>query len=193
MDPSQIWVKCMHEKKEIRKQIFKLREEVSKQQIILDSHKITEKIIHMRQFAEAPCIFAYMDVRGEVMTRELIRRAWDENKKVAVPKVLGESLKFYYITEFSQCTLGCLDIPEPDSNGSEAVCDGAFMIMPGMAFDRQRHRVGYGGGYYDRYLEKNRCCICAAVAFSWQVQEHVPYNSYDIIPDYLITEKEIIG
>ncbi len=161
-------------------------------QISLDSHEIADKVSHMKQFQDALCIFAYMDVRGEVMTKELIKKAWDEGKQVAVPKVSGKKMEFYYITDFAQCTPGCFDIPEPETGRPKATGDQTFMIVPGVAFDRQRHRIGYGGGYYDRYLDRNPGCTTAAVAFSWQVTEYVPHEPFDIVPDYLVTEKEII-
>ena len=63
------------------------------------------------------------------------------------------------------------------------------MIMPGVAFDKKRHRIGYGKGYYDRYLSKNAVKSKIALAFDFQILDHVPFKAYDVLPDQIITEK----
>ena len=67
----------------------------------------------------------------------------------------------------------------------------ALMIMPGVAFDRQNHRVGYGGGFYDRFLEKHPYITRVAVAFEFQMMSEVPVEPTDISPEIIVTEKEI--
>ena len=83
-----------------------------------------------------------------------IEKAWADGKEIAVPKVQGLDMIFYKLTDFAQLEPGYYGIPEPVS-GEIVQWEDALMIMPGVAFDRQNHRVGYGGGFYDRYLEKH--------------------------------------
>ena len=88
------------DKKDIRKQIFRQRNEIPAEKNREDSHLICQKIIQMDGFKEAGCLYAYMDFKGEVCTEELIREAWKQGKRVAVPKVVGEIIEFYYIHNF---------------------------------------------------------------------------------------------
>jgi 5-formyltetrahydrofolate cyclo-ligase len=181
----------MEEKKAIRKQIFKKRNEVTDEQVLADSHLITESLCQLPEFTEAACIFAYADYNHEVSTKELIERAWALGKKVAVPKVHGKDMIFYQLDSFEQLEPGYFNIPEP-AYGEVAEWEDALMIVPGVAFDRARHRVGYGQGFYDRYLSKHTQHPTIAVAFDFQLVPEAPYEETDILPGTLITEKEVI-
>ena len=144
----------MEEKRLIRKQIFAVRKQCTDQQIEDWSRRLTKQVLKLPQFLQADRIMAYADYNHEVMTRFIIEEAWKAGKEVAVPKVVGKDMIFYRLTDFSQLAPGYFGIPEPV--GSEAVdWEDALMIMPGVAFDRENHRVGYGGGFYDRFLEKH--------------------------------------
>lgn len=96
---------------------------------------------------------------------------------------------FYKLTDFSQLEPGYFGIPEPAS-GEIVDWPQALMIMPGVAFDRNNHRVGYGGGFYDRYLEKHPQMERVAIAFSFQMLPEVPTEPTDICPQIIVTEKE---
>lgn len=132
----------------------------------------------------------YADYNHEVVTRYIIEEAWRQGKEVAVPKVQGRDMVFYKLVDFSQLEPGYFGIPEP-AFGEIVDWTVALMIMPGVAFDRDNHRVGYGGGFYDRFLEKHPQLFKVAVAFDFQVLESVPTEPTDIFPQILVTEKEI--
>ena len=85
---------------------------------------------------------------------------------------------------------GYYDIPEPLENCQEEVFEW-FLVVPGTAFDRQMHRMGYGGGFYDRFLEKHPYITRVAVAFEFQMMSEVPVEPTDISPEIIVTEKEI--
>ncbi|MDO4617024.1 MAG: 5-formyltetrahydrofolate cyclo-ligase [Lachnospiraceae bacterium] len=177
-------------KKEIRKTVFQRRKEADPQKLIEDSAAIMEQLYATDAYKEASCIYAYMDYNKEVMTRSLCERAWADGKQVAVPKVHGKDMIYYILTTFDQLEEGYFHIPEP-AWGEEANCEDALMILPGVAFDRNLHRVGYGGGFYDRYLEKHTGHVTCAVAFEFQLVEEAPAEPTDIFPQMLITEKTI--
>ena len=181
----------MERKQAIRNKVFEIRKEVPDTEILEKSRNITEKVIELQEWKEASCIFAYMDFNKEVMTGELIEMAWEQGKQVAVPKVKGKKMTFHYITDFSQCETSNFGIAEPMEGLPEADTTDALIIVPGVGFDKDRHRIGYGGGYYDRFLSVHSERPTAAVAFSWQVLEEIPIEPTDIKPDYLITEHEI--
>ena len=116
--------------------------------------------------------------------------AWNDGKEVAVPKVVGQDMVFYKLTDFAQLEKGYFGIPEP-ARGEIVQWEEALMIMPGVAFDRQNHRVGYGGGFYDRFLEKHPYITRVAVAFEFQMMSEVPVEPTDISPEIIVTEKEM--
>lgn len=123
----------------------------------------------------------------------MIEAAWKAGKRVAVPKVTGtHEMKYYYLESFEQLAPGYFQIPEP-AWGEEAKDEDAFLIVPGVAFDKNRHRAGYGQGFYDRYLSVHRKHKTAAVAFDFQIVEEVPAEATDIFPDKVITETRIIN
>lgn len=180
----------MEEKKLIRKQIFKLRRECTDEQAEAWSRAITEKVTGLEAFRNADRVLAYADYNHEVITRYIIEEAWKAGKQVAVPKVEGQDMIFYILTDFSQLKPGYYGIPEPD-RGVEANWEDALMIMPGVAFDRENHRVGYGGGFYDRYLEKHPDITTVALAFDFQLMDQVPVEPTDIFPQIVVSESEL--
>lgn len=123
------------------------------------------------------------------MTGFLIEEAWKAGKEVAVPKVDGKDMIFYKLTDFSQLEPGYFGIPEP-TRGEIVEWEDALMIMPGVAFDKNNHRVGYGGGFYDRYLEKHPDLKRIAAAFEFQILSGVPTEPTDISPEIVVTEKQ---
>jgi 5-formyltetrahydrofolate cyclo-ligase len=180
----------METKQHIRKQIYAARKTYTDDQIRLWSEDITGRVTELPVFKRAERILAYADYNHEVMTRYLIEEAWKAGKQVAVPKVAGKDMQFYLLEDFSQLEPGYFGIPEP-VRGEAVDWQDALMIMPGVAFDKENHRVGYGGGFYDRFLEKHPQISRVAVAFSFQILEQVPVETTDIFPQILVTEKEV--
>lgn len=184
----QIWVKNMEEKKQIRKQIFAARKAHTDAQIEDWSQMIADRVTTLPEYKDAKRILAYADYNHEVMTGFIIEAAWRDGKEVAVPKVVGQDMIFYKLTDFAQLEKGYFGIPEP-AGGEIVQWEDAMMVMPGVAFDRENHRVGYGGGFYDRFLEKHPCIRRVAVAFEFQMLPEVPTEPTDISPEIIVTEK----
>lgn len=182
----------MVSKKEIRKYVFEKRKEMTQEEADRKSLSIYKKVISLPEFQKASCIYAYVDYNKEVSTRKIIRKAWEEGKRVAVPRVTGpHQMKYYYLEDFSQLKPGYFQIPEPE-NCPEAAEEKAFLIVPGVAFDEKRHRAGYGQGFYDRYLAVHKQHKTAAIAFEFQIVEEIPAEDTDIFPDKVITENRVI-
>ena len=179
----------MDSKKDIRKKIFAERKLRSDEEVRSMSLTITERVTALPAFKNAGRILVYADYNHEVVTEYLIKEAWKAGKEVAVPKVVGKDMVFYKLTDFSQLEPGYFGIPEPVS-GEIADWPQALMIMPGVAFDRANHRVGYGGGFYDRYLEKHPQLERVAIAFSFQMLSEVPVEPTDICPQIVVTEEK---
>ena len=195
MEQSQISVKNMERstKKEIRAIVKKNRREATPEQIRENSNEICKQFLNLPEYKEAKVVFAYMDCKNEVETKMVIEQCWRDGKTVAVPKVFGEIMKYYVITSYDDLEEGYFGIPEPKHEQlNEIVCDDGLMILPGVAFDICKHRVGYGGGFYDRYLEAHPGMKKIAFAFEFQMFESVPFEVFDRQPEKIITEKRII-
>lgn len=179
----------METKADIRKKVFRLRKEAPGEQVLRDSHTICEQVTGLPEFLKADWIYLYIDCRNEVMTGEILEKALAMGKRVAAPKVEGKNMIFYQISGEEDLEPGYFGIREPRQGLAPADGSSGLMIMPGVAFDRKRGRVGYGGGFYDRYLAAHPDLFTAAVAFEFQLFDQVPREETDILPQCLITEK----
>lgn len=178
-------------KQELRSEIRKKRTECSEQDIVIRSIEICIKLMESRQYIEASVVLAYVPIKGEVDVKPVIKAALEAGKTVAVPKVTGKTMSFYEIKQFEDLQPGYMGIPEPKEYCPLVECGDALMIMPGTAFDVYLHRCGYGGGFYDRYLEHRPGIKKLAVAFDFQIYEKIPCGKNDIEPDMILTETRV--
>lgn len=179
------------DKKHIRSLIQNKRNLLSDKEISGMSLKIADYIINMKEFKEADNILTYVSFRSEVKTDYIIENAFELGKKVFVPKVIGKNMIFVKIESFKELTQGYMGIREPVSSDEADIKEG-FMCMPGMVFDNECNRIGYGGGFYDRYLSKDNEFIKAALCYDFQILEEIPHEPHDLKPDYVISEKRVI-
>lgn len=186
------------EKKTLRRMVAARRRECPGAEIARLSAQITERVLGLEPYTGAETVFAYLDLPGEVQTRDLIRRCLKDGKRVGVPKVetsgaAGE-MHFYEIRDFDHLLPGPMHLLEPDPGCCPCLDqeEEALVIMPGVAYDRALHRIGYGGGFYDRYLQTHEKHPTAAVAFDFQVFDEVPFANTDIRPQILIMPQGII-
>lgn len=178
-------------KQEIRAEIRRRRRELGYDEWLDKSQIICENIWNLREYKHADLIYVYMAKEGEVHLDELMKDAWKHGKKVAVPKVLGKGMEFYEIQSLKDVKEGYMGIREPITN-TPASGKSPLFIMPAVALDEQKHRIGYGGGFYDRFLERHPQKIKIAAAFEFQIFDRVPYEAFDILPDKIITEQRMI-
>lgn len=179
-------------KKAIRKEIFQRRKAASQESLDDWSNKIVEKVLQTQMYKECSTIYTYVAYKREVETKGLILQAWKDGKKVAVPRVEGEVMNFYYITSLDELENSDMGIPEPKPV-NPADDEFALMVMPGVAFDKNMNRIGYGGGYYDRYLEEHTNLKRLAIAFEFQfVDGPLPTEPTDICPEMIITEENVL-
>ena len=183
----------MEEKKEIRKKIFKARKEHTDAWILENSLRITEALTQLPEYRNAERIMAYADYNHEVITRYIIEQAWKDGKEVAVPKVFGKDMVFYRLTDFSQLESGYFGIPEPKEDGETVSWEEAMMVMPGVAFDVNCNRVGYGGGFYDVWLKRHGSQVTACgLAYDFQLRNEIPFERHDRMMNIVITPDEVI-
>lgn len=177
----------MEEKSRIRKDVFADRKRISDAEVHEKSLIIMEKILALPVYKESREIFVYVDAKHEVETMDFIRRCMADGKQVAAPKVRGIEMDFYRLESLDQLQPGYFGILEP-AWGEIVEWPEALMLVPGVAFDRACHRVGYGQGFYDRYLEVHSQHTTIALAFDFQIKEAVPFEETDICPHMVVTE-----
>lgn len=180
----------MERKQDIRRRILAVRDAISQKDWEDKSICIQKKVLEHPLFSQAEELYCYMDYHREAGTKYLIRQAWKLGKKVAVPKVSDDEMTFYYLSDFSELREGYCGIYEPHST---KVADGGtgLLIMPGVAFDRKRNRIGYGKGFYDRYLKKHQKLSTIGLAFECQIVPEIPAEAFDYRPNIVITEENI--
>ena len=201
-------MKNMEEKKEIRARALKERKELPPEVKSSYDREIQRLAAAHPFFQNAREIYCYASFRDEVVTFGLMEQAWRDGKRVAVPRVTdGLRMEFCYIDSFRQLQPGYFGIPEPQEglcnqaagarglSGAagrglpEAGKDDILMILPGAAFDRRGNRIGYGKGFYDRYLQEFPLCRRMGLAYSVQCVEEIPAQEWDVRAEAVITEK----
>lgn len=186
------------EKKDVRWQILQTRDRLSGEERQKCSDIVADKLWQWKSFREADCVLSYASFRSEVDTDRINKRILQEGRALYLPKTYPEEhrMVFYRVQQMEELVCGYQGIREPqggpalfDANG-EDVTGTIWMLMPGAAFDKDRNRIGYGGGYYDRYLAQygeNISCTCM-LAFEMQQVEKIEADWCDIRPDRILTE-----
>ncbi|MDY5846914.1 MAG: 5-formyltetrahydrofolate cyclo-ligase [Bariatricus sp.] len=183
----------MDTKKQIRARILKARDLLSRQEIEEKSEQICRKILESPEFIQADTVLLYMPIKSEVRTKKILEEAWKAAKRVGVPRVEGNQMVFARIDSLKDLIPGTWNIPEPD-HYCPVITDidsRTVVLMPGAAFDRNRNRIGYGGGYYDKYFAGCRPGFKFALAYELQMTDEIPSESYDLKPDCIVTESHI--
>lgn len=180
------------EKNLIRKRMKQLRADMTRTERFEKSMQIFEQLITVPEFKRADRIYTYVSMDNEIDTIMLIDYSLSLEKRVFVPRVSGKDMEFYEISDISELNPGYMGIYEPDINGKEPDHSRTgFMCMPGLAFDRSYNRIGYGGGFYDRYLSVENKLYKAALAYEAQLLESIPAQDGDVRPDMIVTEENI--
>lgn len=196
-------------KQVVRKESLQMRDALTEQERNGRSLEIVKKLTSLSCYQMADVLLTYVGYRSEVDTLCLIRQALLEGKRVFVPKVQGMEMEFYWITDISELQTGYRGILEPEAGAGASYREylsgmqtipHTLLCMPGAAFDRKRHRIGYGGGFFDRYLERLAAyrregliqLTTIALAYACQVWEEIPWESHDVLPDLILTEQQII-
>jgi 5-formyltetrahydrofolate cyclo-ligase len=183
-------------KKELRKHLVYKRKQKSKSFVMKNSKYISENLRHISSFNGASHILFYVSTNGEVHTHDLIKESLSLNKNVYVPisETKTHTLTISKIKKFSDLKPSTYSILEPKKEKISAVPlhEIEVIIVPGVGFDKQGHRIGQGGGYYDWLLSHTKA-ISIALAFEFQIQHTLPTDPHDQKVDFIVTEKRIIS
>lgn len=174
-------------KKELRAQIREKKRAMTFAQIDSASRELGEKFAACSQYQAARTIYGYMPYNQEVRTVAMLERALREGKQVAVPKVYGDTMRFILVTDLTRMEKSEMGIPEPIDDGPVASDTEALVLMPGMAFTARGDRMGYGGGYYDKFLSAEPNHPTVALCYDFQLLEALPTEEFDIPVDLVLT------
>lgn len=184
------------EKQRLREERLKAREALSEQGRSVLDERITQKLLVTSEYSEATTVLTYVSVSSEVSTRMFIECALRDGKTVAVPRCLpGHCLEFVAIASLDQliaAPFGLLEPPKELPALTEEQMDASICIVPALLVDTKGYRLGYGAGFYDRFLSTypgKKICLAYQQNLS---QTMLPHTAFDVAVDMVITESDVL-
>ncbi len=167
------------DKETLRREMRSIRQTMREEEIAAASDRLAGRLFAHPLYRAAKTLYVYLSANQEVRTDEIIRQARKDGKLVAAPKVCGSELRFFWLNESTTLQTGSFGILEP-VNGQEADDPTALVLLPGLAFDRSGRRLGYGGGYYDRFLARETEHPTLALCYGFQLVDELPAEPHDV-------------
>ena len=184
------------EKQRLREERLAARETLSEKERVRLDDCITQKLLASPEYAEAITVLTYVSVSSEVSTRMFIECALRDGKTVAVPRCMpGHRLEFVAITSLDQLVPAPFNLLEPPKDLSaltEEQMDASICIVPALLIDTKGYRLGYGAGFYDRFLSTypgKKICLAYQQNLS---RTTLPHTAFDVAVDVVITESEVL-
>ena len=174
------------DKKELRRSIRERKRAMTEEEIVSRSEKLAELFIASEAYRSAKTIYGYLPYNQEVRTVAMLEQALKDGKRVAVPKIYGDEMRFIYLSDVNQVETGYAGIPEPIADEPIAADPTALVLMPGLAFDKEGHRIGYGGGFYDKFLNAEPNHPTVALCYAFQMVEELPTEEFDVPVDRVL-------
>lgn len=169
----------------LRNKYLKIRKNINNKKEIDDI--IFNKVISLKEYKESNLVLTYVSLKDEVDTFKLIEYSLKIGKKVAVPKCEGDIIKFYLISNLTDLKKGKFNILEPITNNVVTDFKNSICIIPGVAFDKQNNRIGYGRGFYDKFLQ-NYNGIKIGLVYSECICEEIDIEKTDIKMDKIVCD-----
>ncbi len=187
------------DKHSIRREVLKKRDALSIEDRRQKDRLIFDRLVNLKPFNDAERMLFYVSFGSEVDTRGLIQYALSKGKTVAVPKVIKATsgLEVYRITDTKELVSGAFGIPEPLGRENDRLEPTLMdlIIVPGVAFDEQCNRLGFGKGYYDKLLsplKADKKIVAIALAYEEQIVDFIPSEPHDVKMDMIVTDKRIV-
>lgn len=174
------------DKTELRREIRARKRAMTEEEIETRSAKLARLFFASEAYQKAKTIYGYLPYNQEVRTVPMLAQALKDGKKVAVPKVYGDEMKFLYLDDLNAVAKGYAGIPEPIADEPVAQDETALVLMPGLAFDPQGHRIGYGGGFYDKFLAAEPHHPTLALCYEFQMLPKLDVEDHDIPVDTVL-------
>ena len=185
-------------KRAMRGKYLKLRDDMPEDVRGKKSAAIAGHLYETPAYKSCREVFIFHNAGSEVDTRGVINRAIRDGKTVALPVVVKIPEKNMLFIQYAPGDMliknkfGIYE-PEPDADKVMKSGDKTLIVAPGAVFSKDGRRVGYGGGYYDKYLSENIYLMCAGICFDLQIDEDVPEDEGDMRTDFVITESGVFG
>lgn len=172
-------------KKEFLRKKYKEKRDNIKNKITKDN-LIYQKVINNKDILSSKTLLIYISINSEVDTIKIINYFLN-TKNIAVPKIIDNNIFFCYVTNLNELTSGKYNIPEPTNENIVTDFDNAICIVPGICYDKKNYRIGYGKGYYDRFLSKNKIKTIG-LCYKECMIEKIDNDKYDYKIDEVITD-----
>lgn len=173
-------------KQELRRQIRHQKQAMTEQEIREKSELLARLLFASEEYRNARSIYGYLAFNQEVRTLPILEQALREGKQVAVPKCYGNEMRFIWLSDLTAVQASPMGNPEPVADGPVAEDEDALVLMPGLAFDKEGRRIGYGGGYYDKFLARERHHPTLALCYAFQVYDYLETEEFDIPADRIL-------
>ena len=179
-------------KSKLKQQIIEKLNSLSKEDVLEKSSRIKSRLFGILQYKKSKTAMFFASFKNEVHTHEMIKAAL-KNKTVIIPKVLHDEIEPSVIMDFGSLkAFGKFKILEPVEITKIAYKKIGLVLVPGIVFDEYGHRIGYGFGYYDKFLRKVPKAAKIGLAFNFQVVGNIPREEHDVPVDMIVTDKRII-
>ena len=182
------------DKKELRKKLKALRNNLTQEEVDVSSHLVAEKILACDAYRKAEHIMGYLAFGKELSVDEILKQALADGKRVYVPEIISQTeiraVELERFTDFAYDCFGIRSVSEPVKVCNPKILD--LVLVPAVAYDRAGNRMGMGAGYYDRFLPQTENAIKIGVAYDALLQDELPYNEYDVPVPYLVSESGIV-
>lgn len=172
----------------LRKEHRKLRQEMTEEICKACERKLTQALQKEFEKEQGRYYYVYYPLGKEAGLVPFIQWLFDQGKRVAFPRVDGDEMDFYEVCSFDELEEGSFHIMEP-AKGEKVFWKDAVVLVPGLVFDRAGNRIGYGRGYYDRYLRQHPVKKKIGVAYQNQIEEEIQAQEWDVQMDLVITEQ----
>lgn len=183
-------------KRDIRGEFLAARNALTADEIIAGSRQVVQRLIGLGAIRGASTVMVYLAFGSEVVVDDLIRWGWNEGKGIAVPRCnpVDRELTASRVEGFDELERGHYGIREPKGDRLRPVPPDEIdaVVVPAVAFDRRGNRLGYGGGYYDRFLPAAPRAVRVGAAFACQIVAELPADRHDIGMDCIVTDREVI-
>ena len=179
-------------KKQLKETILEKRDSLSNQELTENSKKIEDNLFNLDSYKKSRTVMLFVSFNNEVNTHDMIKKSFGK-KNVVIPKVMQHEIEPSLILDFDNLVpSGKFNILEPIEIMKIAYKNIDLVVVPGIVFDREGHRIGYGFGYYDKFLKKVPKAVKIGLCFDFQVVDKIPNEVHDVPVDFIVTDKEVI-
>ena len=185
------WIRTRREQRALRAIVEQKRRIMTKEQVEEQSALIMAQLEQMSAFREAKTVLLYYPIHNEVDLRPLLTK-YEGQKTFLLPVTHRHSMEVRPYDGEDMMRRGRLGVPEPQTPTYKGPID--LMLVPGVVFDMHRHRIGRGGGYYDKFLSKHPFAKKIGVCYAFQLKKHtIPHRMHDLKMDRVVTPQQTIG